>query len=138
MSTEENKAVPRRLMEIFNEGKLEVVEEIYDKDYYNPVHNVRGSESVRQFTIDFRSAFPDLKVTVEDQIAEGDKVTTHSSITGTHKGEFMGVAPTGKTIKIASIAIYRIVNGKIVEGWSLMDNLSLLQQIGATSLPEKK
>ncbi|MBA7509372.1 Aklanonic acid methyl ester cyclase AcmA [subsurface metagenome] len=138
MSTEENKAVPRRWLEIFNEGKLDVIDEILDKDYYNSLLNVRGLESVRQFVIAYRTSFPDIKFTVEDQIAEGDKVTTRFSATGTHRGEFMGVAPTGKTVKIATLTVYRIVNGKIVEGWSIMDNLGTLQQLGATSLPEKK
>jgi hypothetical protein len=74
--------------------------------------------------------FPDYHRTIEDIIAEGDKVWVHSTTTATHKGEFRGLAPTGNKITIAGVNIYRIVDGKIVEGWSVTDILDLLKKLG--------
>ena len=79
-----------------------------------------------------RSAFPDLHVTIEDQIAEGDKVVTRVTFRGTHQGEFSGIAPTGKRVEYSGIAIDRIANGKVVEMWHISNMAGLLLQIGAT------
>jgi predicted ester cyclase len=81
------------------------------------------------------NAFPDAKFTIDDQIAEGDKVVMHYTITGIHKGDFQGIAATGKSIKIIGIAIHRIVNGKNVEIWTNWDAPGLMHQLGAISLP---
>jgi predicted ester cyclase len=78
-----------------------------------------------------QAAFSDISITVEDQIAEGDKVVSRWTIRGTHKGEYMGIAPTGKQVTITGISIYRIEKGKIVEDWANSDMLGMLQQLGA-------
>ena len=80
-------------------------------------------------------AFPDVKFTVEDQIAEADKVVTRVSFTATHKGEFRGIAPTGRKVEVTGVVIFKIVNGKIVETWAEMDTLGWMQQLGVTSMP---
>jgi steroid delta-isomerase-like uncharacterized protein len=78
-----------------------------------------------------RAAFPDTRMTIEDEIAEGDKVVIRWTIRGTHKGEYMGIAPTGKEVTVTGISVYRIERGKIVEDWSNNDMLGMLQQLGA-------
>ena len=82
-----------------------------------------------------RSAFPDFKATIDDLVAEGDKVVIRQTWTGTHKGEFMGVPPTGKSVSFGVIDILRIAGGKVVEHWGLMDSMSLMQQLGASPTP---
>ncbi len=138
MSLEENKAIQRRFQDIWNQGDFNIVEEIWDKDFIN--HNVKakGFEGIRQFITVYRNAFPDVELRIDDQIAEGDKVVMHYTITGTHKGEFQGIKPTGKSIKITGIAIHRISEGRIVEIWANWDALGLMQQLGAVSLQGKK
>lgn len=82
-----------------------------------------------------RAAFPDLHVTVEDMVAEGDKVVARVTMSGTHKGEFMGIAPTGKQITVGIIEILRIAGGKVVEHWNVVDSLGMMQQLGAVPAP---
>ena len=138
MSTEKNKTIQRRFQDIWNKGDFSIIEEIWDKDFVN--HNVKakGFESIRQFVTVYHNAFPDVEFKIDDQIAEGDKVVMHYTITGTHKGDFQGIAPTGKSIKITGIAIHRIANGKIVEIWANWDALGLMQQLGAISMTGQK
>ena len=138
MSTEENKAIQLRFQDIWSQGDFSIIEEIFDKDYLNHSVKVKGFESIRQFVTVYRSAFPDVKFTIKDQIAEGDKVVMQYTITGTHKGEFQGIAPTGKPIAITGIAIHRIAIGKIVEIWANWDALGLMQQLGAVSILKEK
>jgi steroid delta-isomerase-like uncharacterized protein len=83
-----------------------------------------------------RQAFPDLQITVEDQIAEGDKVATRWRGRGTHQGDFLGIPSTGRPMEIAGITIFRLADGKIVESWGNPDNLGMLVQLGVISLPE--
>jgi predicted ester cyclase len=85
---------------------------------------------VRQQFDAFRAAFPDFRATIHDQIAEGDKVVTRKVFHGTHHGELMGVAPTGRPVEIEVIDIVRVKNGRIVEHWNVVDRLGLLQQLG--------
>jgi steroid delta-isomerase-like uncharacterized protein len=138
MSTEENKAIQRRFQDIWNQGDFDIIEEIFNKDYLNHSVKVKGFESIRQFVTVYRSAFPNVKFTIEDQVAEEDKVVMRYTITGTHKGEFQGIAPTGKPIAITGIAIHRIENGKIIEIWANWDALGLSQQLGVVSMPGQK
>ncbi len=140
MSTEENKNIMARTTEeIFNKGNLDVVDETHDKDFvgHTSSDEMKGPESVKQFASQYRNAFPDLKITNEDMIAEGDMVVSRQTVTGTHKGEFQGIAPTGKKITVTSILIVRIVNGKIVETWMNMDSLGFMQQLGIIPPPSK-
>ena len=132
---EENKALVRRLFEdLWNQGKLDVADEIFATDYifHDPVAGeVRGPEGFKQFVSMYRIAFPALQFRIEAQIAESDKVVTRWTSTGTHKGELMGIPPTGVQATSTGIAIGRIAGGKIVEVWSNWDTLGLLQQLGA-------
>jgi len=139
MSIEENKAFTHRVSEeIFNQGNLDLVDEIFDKDFigHGSPEDIKGPESFKQYLSSIFSAFPDIKVTIQDQIAEGNKVVNRQIATDTHKGEFAGIAPTGKQVTINETIINRIAGGKIVEGWSNIDMLGLMQQIGAVPLPK--
>jgi steroid delta-isomerase-like uncharacterized protein len=134
MSAEEKKAIVRRLFEeLWNQGKLDVADEIFATDYifHEPVAGeVRGPEGFKQFVSMYRIAFPDLQFRIEDQIAEGDKIVTRWTATGTHKGELMGISPTSVQVTVTGIGIARTDGGKIVEFWDNYDALGMLQQLG--------
>jgi len=134
---EENKAIGRRAFEeVWSQGKLDVIDEILTADFVGHIAGspgIQGPESYKQFATMYRTAFPDLKFTVEDQIAEGDKVVNRWTFTGTHKGELMGIPPTG--IQVTGIDIYRIAGGKILEAWVNGDALGMWQQLGAVPKP---
>jgi len=134
MSTEENKAKQRRVWEeAFNKGDLSVADELFAPNYvyHGPIGmEYKGPEGFKQMVTMFRNAFPDLHVTVEDMVAEGDKVVSRFTFTGTHKGELMGIAPTGKQVTIAGTVIVRWVGGKEVEAWGSEDLLGMMQQLG--------
>jgi steroid delta-isomerase-like uncharacterized protein len=140
MSTEENKAIARRLIEeAWNQGNLDAVEELLADDH-NPHHSMIGEqppsrELYKQFIIRTRAAFPDLHATIEDQIAEGDKVVTRWSVRGTHHGKFQGHNPTGNQMRVTGIVIDRIVDGKVVEGWMEMDTHGQMHQLGVVPPP---
>jgi steroid delta-isomerase-like uncharacterized protein len=134
--SEENKAVVRRAFDAVSEGDLVVTDEITASDFVrhdlaSMFEEVRGVEAVRQFIVALRAAFPDLQLTVEDIIAEGDKVMVRFTGRGTHKGVFLGIPPTGKAVIWAGINIYRLAGGKVAETWQLSDALGLLRQLGA-------
>lgn len=135
MSTEENKAIFRRYVEeVGNEGNLEVAEEIFSSYLaHQPDGSVleRGPEDVKRFMGEFREGFPDFHTTIEDQIAEGDKVVTRWRMNGTHRGEFRGIAPTGAEMEVTGIGIFRFSDGKVVESWDNFDQLGMMQQLGA-------
>ena len=131
MSTEENKTLAQHSWELLR--NMDILEEVYDTDlvWHEPDQDIQGMEQARQFVSMFLSAFPDLQATVEDAIAEGDKVVTRWTLRGTHQGEIEEFGPpTGKQIEVKGITIHRIEDGKIVEEWERYDNLSLLQQLG--------
>ena len=131
MSTEENKAIERRVIEEgFNKGNLSVIDELVSKDHVNHSDKYAGPEQYKNFIMMYRAAFPDLLMTIEDQIAEGDEVVQRWTATGTHRGELMGIPPTGKKIEITGTYTTRIVEGKIVEDWGNWDTLSMMQQLG--------
>ena len=96
---------------------------------------IEGLEAYRQFGSLYFSAFPDLQITPEDLIAEGDKVTMRYGWRGTHKGELMGIPPAGKQVTTWGISILRVANGKIAEQWDSFDNLGMLQQLGVIPVP---
>lgn len=135
MSTEENKALARRVIEqMFNEGNLDVADELLALDYvdHDPSlpEDVHGPEGFKEYVGMYRAAFPDLHVQIEDQIAEGDRVATRWTGTGTHDGELAGIAPTGKRVTVPGMEIVRIANGKLVEGWEGYDSGTLMRQLG--------
>src|SRR5215211_806477 len=132
VSTEENRAIFRRYIEeVWNQTNLEVVDEIFDRYIsHQPDGSIleRGPEDVKRFVGEFRSAFPDLRLSIDDQIAEGDKVMIRETARGTHQGELRGMAPTGEEMEIKGIAIFRFSSqGKVVESWDSYDQLSLMR-----------
>ena len=139
--SEDNKALVRReLVEIFNEGKLELADELLASDYTvhdsalaEPIHGTAGFKRLRA---SYHDASSDVHTTIEDMIAEGDKVVTRWTTRGTHdRGEMMGVPPTGKRIEVTGITINRVSGGKIAEDWTVWDSLGLLRQLGAAPDP---
>lgn len=142
MSTEENKAIVRRVNdEVWSEGHLDVIDELIADDFVATVvgapEQIRGPQGFREFVVMYRMAFPDLRITVDEQFAEGETVVTRWTATGTNEGELMGMPATGKQATTAGININRISGGKLVEGWGLFDQLGLLQQIGAVPMPTR-
>lgn len=137
--SEKNKALARRSWEeAFNKGNLALIDELYAPNVLN--HNPmpgqpQGREGVKYAVTFFRKAFPDFRMTIDDMIAEGDKVMARFTCSGTHKGELMGIPPTNKPVKVEVIDILRIAGGKIVERWGLIDNMGLMQQLGAVPAP---
>jgi predicted ester cyclase len=140
MSTEQNKALLRRLFEEgLNQNKPSVFDELIAADfavYDTPMGTLRGAEGFRQLVETFRKAFPDIHVTFEQEFADGDYVIHRGYTTATHRGEFQGIAPTGKQVKLKTLDIWRVANGKAVENWVQMDLLGLMQQLGAIPTPE--
>lgn len=138
MSEQNKKIVRRTFKEIWNHGNLAVVDERFSADYVgHSTPEIHGPEGGKQFAAMMRSAFPDFHYTVEDEIAEGDRVVHRWTARGTHEGEFQGMPPTGKQVTITGISVYRVANGKLVEGWTDADMLGLLQQLGTVPRPEK-
>jgi steroid delta-isomerase-like uncharacterized protein len=136
---EQNKNLVRRAVEeIWNQGNYDNVGKFVSHDFVVhsdvPDEEIRGHEGVKQFFTQLRKAFPDIYFSIEDQIAEDDKVVTHWTAKGTHKGEFKGIRPTGKQFSVRAIDIDRIINGKVIECWTNMDELSLLQQLGVIAM----
>ncbi len=132
---EHNKAIVRRLFtELWNNGNLSVADEVFAPNYahYDPSTPDfgRGPDSEKKRAALYRTAFPDLHLTIEDVIAEGETVMTRWSCRGTHKGDLNGIAPTGKHITITGLTVARVSNGKIVEGYVNWDALGLMQQLG--------
>jgi predicted ester cyclase len=138
MSVEQNKANSRRFYkDAANKGNVDLLDELADPN--GVIHqadgvggtDIRGREAFKQFLKTYYAAFPDLRFTVEDQVAEGDKVVTRWTSEGTHKGELMGIAPTGKhAANVTGISIDRYSGGKFVEGWGNWDTLGLMQKLG--------
>lgn len=145
MSAEDNKALARRVYDAFTRavstGNFSLLDEVIAADAvdHNPAPGqTSGLEGVKQIFGMFGAAFPDLHFTVEDQIAEGDKVVSRVTAHGTHQGDFQGVPPTGKPVTQTGIDILRIVGGKVVERWGEFDNLGLMQQLGVVPPPPRQ
>jgi steroid delta-isomerase-like uncharacterized protein len=139
--SEKNKALVARIpLEAFNQGKLEVIDEVIADNSIDhgeiPPGMPPGKEGIKLLVKALRSAFPDLKITLDLQVAEGDLVVHHATTNGTMKGEFAGMPPSGKTATWESIHITRVKDGKIVEHWQVQDQLGMLQQLGFIPTPE--
>ena len=134
MPVEENKALFRRIIdEVFNKKNIGVVDELLSEDFmdHSPPPGVDpGRDGLKQIANMFTGAFPDLHVQIDDLIAEGDKVVGRMTSRGTHQGDLMGIAATGKHVSFAEVHIVRIANGKAVEHWGVEDNLGMMQQLG--------
>jgi steroid delta-isomerase-like uncharacterized protein len=136
VSTEENKAKQRRVWEeVFNKGNLEIIPEFFAPSYSfrSPLGlEAKGPDGFRQMVAMMRTALPDMHVTVDDLFGEGDKVACRATITGTFKGELMGIPPTGKKATIPVILITQWKDGKEVEAWESLDTLAFYQQLSIT------
>ncbi len=133
--SEQNKAIVRRLFEeLWNKGNLSLADQLFSPNYAHHDPSTpdfgRGPESERKRATLYRSAFPDLQLTIEDLLAEGETVMARWSCRGTHKGDLSGIAPTGKQFTISGVTIARLANGKMAEGWVNWDALGLMQQLG--------
>jgi steroid delta-isomerase-like uncharacterized protein len=134
MSAEDNKALIRRFVEEVQSGdNIDLVDEICSPEFVNhsaPPRIPADREGIKIVTAMFRRAFPDSYFTVEDMVAEGDKVATRKTFHGTHGGEFMGIPPSGRGVSMGLIDIVRISDGRVVEHWSMGDTLGMMQQLG--------
>lgn len=136
MSTEDNKTLSRRLFqEFWDQKNLAVADELMAANHVDhtpgsPPGLPPGPEGLKQFASVYFTAFPDLRITIEEMVAEGDKVVTRWATRATHKGDLMGIPPTGKQLTITGISIDRIAGGKIAETWTNFDALGMLQQVG--------
>ena len=140
MSLEENKAVVLRMTEeLYNKGNIESADQFFAGAY---VHRDPASPHVtdlaglKETLRAFRAACPDLHITSDELLADGDKVTKRWTLHGTHTADLGGLPPTGRRITLSGLELFRLANGKIVESWVAYDNLSLLQQLGAIPTPE--
>ncbi len=142
MSTEQNKVLTRQLIEeVLNKGNMSRVDEIIAPNFVEheelPPGFPPGREAPQLLFTMLRRAFPDFKATIQQLIAEGDKVVFYMTWTGTQKGEFMGIPPTGKSISINVIDIIRITDGQAVEHWGVMDSMAMMQQLGVIPAPSQ-
>ncbi len=140
MSAEESKAIVRRFWGVWEEGNIDLVDQLLAPDYTNHTpaapDQPTGPEGVKAVVTMFRGAMPDLRVIVEDMIAEGDRVAVRYTLEGTHEGDLFGVPPTGRRLSIKSIAVERVSEGKIREHWRITDSLDMMQQLGVIPVPE--
>jgi steroid delta-isomerase-like uncharacterized protein len=143
MSTEQNKTLVRRYWEeVWNQGNLAVVDELITADFDghpapSDANFGRGPTGQKQFVDMYRTAFPDLRMTIEDMTAEGDRVAVRWTARGTNTGEMMGMPATGKHATVTGMFLNRLAAGKIAEGWGNFDALGMLQQLGVIPTPEQ-
>jgi steroid delta-isomerase-like uncharacterized protein len=134
MSSEQNKTIVRRLIEEPWKGNLSVVDELIDSKYigHDPAipEPLRGPDGFKENVATYLAAYSDARITVDEQIAEGDKVATRWTGRGTHDGDLMGVSPTGKKVTVSGLTFSRIANGKVVEEYTNWDTFGMMQKLG--------
>lgn len=141
MTVDENKTIARRFIEeVCNRQDLDLADQLIVEDYVHhdpslPPELQRGRDNYKKLFGMFLTAFPDLRGTVEDLLAEGDKVAARVRWQGTHQGELQGIAPTGKRVNFGFMQIQRIEGDKIAEGWVVFDALGMMQQLGVIPTP---
>ncbi len=142
MSTEENKAVVRRLIEALNEhvwptGDFTAADALIAPQYvyHDPANPITGREGFHQLIATYRRAFPDTRFTIEEQVAEGDRVLTRMTARGTHTGPLLDTPASGRPIEVSILSLTRVVDGQVVEEWERFDSAHLLVQIGALPAP---
>lgn len=139
MPTEQNKLLTRRLIEeAWSKGNLAVIDETITPTFVyrtTGLPEFRGPDGFKTFVIQHRQAFPDIHYTIEDLVAEGDKVVARWTASGTHQGDMMGIAPTGKRATLPGISIFRLSGGTFEEGLTNWDALGMLQQLGVIPAP---
>ena len=135
--SEENKQLVRRWFEeVWNNGRSELIEEMFDENGIahglsdDPAKPIKGPKDYTPFYTLFREAFPNMKIVIEDMVAEGDKVTARCSVRGKHEGSFRGIAPTQSPVDFTGMTIVRIADGKIVEAWNNFDFMTMNKQVG--------
>ena len=132
--SEENRTIARRsIEEVWNQGKLAAIDELYDPNYvgHAPPETMKGRLGYKELATKYRTAFPDIHFTIDDMIDAGDRVVTRWTTHSTHKGELSGIRATGKRVTITGTSIVRVVSGRIAEEWTNWDTLGMLQQVGA-------
>ena len=137
MATAQSRAlVERYFEEVFNQGNVDLVDELLAADYINhgsiPGHPVQDREGTKRIEMESRAAFPDIRYTMERIVADGDMVAYHWSAVATHDGELMGIAPTGKRLSMQGMVFTRVANGTIDEQWRIVDVFGMLRQLDAT------
>ena len=141
MSIEENKAVVRRFFEeLLSRDDIAVADELLSpgfRFYFAGSPDPMNLESYKEFLVARRAAFPDRRFVVEDMIAEGDKVSVRFTMRGTHKGEFRGIAPSGKEVTMTGIDTIRLSDGKMVEDRVEVDQLGMMRQLGVIASPQQ-
>ena len=139
MSTDDNRTLTQRFYEeVWNKGNLDAVDDLMTSDFVDhaaPPGFPSGPEGAKQVFTMYRNAFPDFRLSVEDLIAEDDRVVARWVTQGTHQGELMGIPPTGKPVTVTGIDVFRIAGGKIAEHWAEFDMLGLMQQLGVIPAP---
>jgi len=135
-----NSAIARRFFdEVFSKGKLDLVDELFATDYFgHPSGNEdanRGPQGVKAYVGALREGVSDLSVTIEDQVADRNKVVTRWTAQRTHDGELMGIPPTGRSAAVTGITIQRLQDGRVVEAWTNWDVMGMLQQLGVAPGP---
>jgi len=137
--SDENKAIARRVQEeAFNQGNLAVIDELVSADYVDhdlPPGFPPGREGFKQMVAMYRAAFPDVQMTIDDVVAEGDKVVMRWTAKGTHQGELMGIPPTNKQVTVTGVDINRLAGGKLAEHWGHFDQMGMMQQLGVIPSP---
>ena len=141
MSSETNKAIVQRYYDqVWNNGRLDLVEEYIAEDFHEDngpnIPGLNGRDALKAIIGGIRASLPDFQITLHDVVAEGDKVVTRSTFTATHQGELFGVPATGKQLSVSGSAIFCLENARIVQLWNFNDNLSMMQQLGVVPMPE--
>ena len=134
-SSEDNKAAVRACFEAASQGNFEAFESILTPDYVLHPEAIRGADGLAEMVSVYRAAMSDLHVDVEHQFTEGDYVATRVTIRGTHDGDLMGTAATGREVAFSALTVSRCENGRIAEEWEIADTMALLRQIGAAPAP---
>lgn len=125
------------MYEADNRKDLSILDDLISPDFHDPAFNLYGAKDYKQFEMAFFKGFPDWIETIEDIIAEGDKVWVCFTATGKHKGEWLGLAPTGKKVNLKAVQMWRIVDGKVVSKDSVSDSLETFRQLGVVEFTEK-
>ncbi len=138
MPADDNRAIAQRFFEAFDRGNWDAIANVCTPDYVGHLSGAPGPMDYaghKQFGLAFQSAFPDVSHTIEDQIAEADRVVTRVTVRGTHTGNLMGLPPSGRPMAMTGISIFKIVDGRIAEEWTEFDQLGMMQQLGAIPAP---
>lgn len=137
MSKAHEEVMRRFFEEVINNGNFSVLDEVVHPKYVfrTPGQELYGPEGLKGLFAAYRTAFPDLNIEIDDLIIAGDKAVISFTLTGTHEGDLMGIAATGKQVKVNGMVLSRFEDGKIVEEWEILDQLTMFQQLGVVSLP---